>query len=544
MSERNELILANLIAIRAETDPDRDVLTFENDEGLDEVRTYKQLWEYGSRVAQGLHDEGMAKGDYFAILMQNHPEFVDVMVGASITGSVLVPIDPRTKGEKLHYMLMHSGCKGVVCADYTLDALLEIYDRLPNLQWIWVLASSEFANSRMGVIKLRVLNEIYQKPVPAVEILASDPLEPMEVMYTSGTTGDPKGVVIRHARWGGVANWSGLLGYSRDDRPYTGLSLTHGNAQLLTLSCALKLGMRAVFSRKFTKSRLWDIARKYGCTTFNLLGGMTTAIYSEPRKPNDSDNPIRFVISAGMPAAIWEDFEKRFNLSILEIYAAVEGGLTIKPLGQGPIGSIGKPPASLKLRLVDEYGEDVPVGAQGEIVFQPADGASPSVDYLHDPEASTKKVHGGWLRMGDIGHMDEDGWLFFDFRAGGAIRHNGEFINPAVIEKVLAESPMVSDVYVYGIKAASGAPGEKDVVAAIVPVSAEGLGVPALFDLCRAELEANSIPTYFQIVGEIPKTASEKPIERFLLEAFGRDGENVFTKEGPQLRCADQVISQ
>lgn len=544
MSERNELILANLIAIRAETDPDRDVLTFENDEGPDEVRTYKQLWEYGSRVAQGLHDEGMAKGDYFAILMQNHPEFVDVMVGASITGSVLVPIDPRTKGEKLYYMLMHSGCKGVVCADYTLDALLEIYDRLPNLQWIWVLASSEFANSRMGAIKLRVLNEIYQKPVPAVEILASDPLEPMEVMYTSGTTGDPKGVVIRHARWGGVANWSGLLGYSRDDRPYTGLSLTHGNAQLLTLSCALKLGMRAVFSRKFTKSRLWDIARKYGCTTFNLLGGMTTAIYSEPRKPNDSDNPIRFVISAGMPAAIWEDFEKRFNLSILEIYAAVEGGLTIKPLGQGPIGSIGKPPASLKLRLVDEYGEDVPVGAQGEIVFQPADGASPSVDYLHDPEASTKKVHGGWLRMGDIGHMDEDGWLFFDFRAGGAIRHNGEFINPAVIEKVLAESPMVSDVYVYGIKAASGAPGEKDVVAAIVPVSAEGLGVPALFDLCRAELEANSIPTYFQIVGEIPKTASEKPIERFLLEAFGRDGENVFTKEGPQLRCADQVISQ
>lgn len=544
MSERNELILANLIAMRAETDPDRDVLTFENDEGPDERRTYKQLWEYGARVAQGLHDEGMGKGDYFAILMQNHPEFVDVMVGASIVGSIFVPIDPRTKGDKLYYMLMHSGCKGVVCADYVLDALLEVCDRLPNLQWIWVLGAPESTNCAKGAVRIRSLNEIYRKPIPVVNIAVTDPLEPMEVMYTSGTTGDPKGVVIRHARWGGVANWNGLLGYSRDDRPYTGLSLTHGNAQLLTLSCALKLGMRAVFSRKFTKSRLWDIARKYGCTTFNLLGGMTTAIYSEPPKPNDGENPIRFVISAGMPAAIWEDFEKRFNLSILEIYAAVEGGLTIKPIGEGPVGSIGKPPASLRLRLVDEYGDDVPVGAQGEIIFQPADGVMPTVDYLHDPEASTKKVHGGWLRMGDIGHLDQDGWLFFDFRAGGAIRHNGDFINPAIIEKVLAESPMISDVYVYGVKAASGAPGEKDVVAAIVPTSAESLSIPALFSLCRAELEANSVPTYFQVVSEIPKTASEKPIERFLLEAFGRDGQNVFTKDGPQLRSVDQVISQ
>jgi crotonobetaine/carnitine-CoA ligase len=302
--------------------------------------------------------------------------------------------------------------------------------------------------------------------------------------------------------------------------------------------------MRAVFSRKFTKSRLWDIARKYGCTTFNLLGGMTTAIYSEPNKPNDGDNPIRFVISAGMPAAIWKEFEQRFNLQILEFYGAVEGGLTIKPIGQGPIGSIGKPPEFLKLRLVDEYGEDVPIGEQGEIVFQPADGSAPLVDYLHDPAASTKKVHGGWLRMGDIGHMDKDGWLFFDFRAGGAIRHNGDFINPAVIEKALAESPMVSDVFVYGVKAESGAPGEKDVVAAIVPASMEDFSVSSLFALCRAKLEANSIPTYFQIVSEIPKTASEKPIERFLLEAFGKDGQNVFTKDGPQFRCVDQVTSK
>lgn len=524
MTERNELILANLIANRAATDPDREVLTFENGDGPEEVRTYRDLWEKGCRIARALGEEGMDKGDYFAILMPNHPEFVDIMVGASITGAVFVPIDPRTKGDKLLYMLRHSGCKGVVCTGETLPAVAAIRSELPNLQWLWVLGDARPAPGR-----IRGLDDIYAGAVPRVEIAVSDPAEPMQIMYTSGTTGDPKGVVVRHARYGAVGNWSGLLGFRREDRPYTGLSLTHGNAQLITLGCTLKLGMRAVFSRKFTKSRLWDIARKYGCTTFNLLGGMTTAIYSEPPRPDDRDNPVRHVISAGMPAAIWEDFERRFAVRILEIYAAVEGGLTIKPIGEGPIGSIGKPPPSLKLRLVDEYGADVPPGTQGEIIFQPADGTLPAVDYLHNPEASRKKVHGGWLRMGDIGHQDEGGWLFFDFRAGGAIRHNGDFINPAAIEKLLAESPLVADVFVYGVKAASGAPGEKDVVAAIVPAGEEDIDIGALFTLCREKLEANFVPTYFQLLGEIPKTASEKPIERFLLEDFASGKSNIFT---------------
>src|SRR4051812_25798623 len=108
MTERNELILANLIANRAESDPDRDVLTFENGDEADEVRTYRQLWERGSQVARALAEEGMHKGDFFALLMHNHAEFVDVMVGSSIAGAVFVPIDPRTKGEKLLYLLQHS----------------------------------------------------------------------------------------------------------------------------------------------------------------------------------------------------------------------------------------------------------------------------------------------------------------------------------------------------------------------------------------------------------------------------------------------------
>ncbi|HXR02139.1 MAG TPA: AMP-binding protein [Pseudomonas sp.] len=531
MAERDELILANLIANRAATHPELDVLTFENEDCPDEVRTYRQLWMHGCQIAKALKFERMEKGDYFAILMHNHPEFVEIMIAASTLGLVFVPIDPRTRGEKLVYLLTHSGCKGVICADYVLEALLEVQEQLSFITWLWVLGPGTDAAMMDKITKRsRLVAEILESPFQAIEVVTTDPAEPMEIMYTSGTTGDPKGVVITHARWGSIASWHELLGYQRDDRPYSGLSLTHGNAQLVTLACSLKSGMRAVFSRRFSKSRFWGVIRKYDCTVFSLLGGMATALYSEPPQVNDAENPVRYVISAGMPSEIWEDFERRFDVRILEFYAAVEGGLSIKPIAQGPIGSIGKPPATLVFRLVDDYGADVPVGTQGELIFQRADAAPFQVHYLHDPEASAKKTRGGWLRSGDIGHLDDNGWLYFDFRAGSAIRHNGEFINPARIEKLLAESPLVADVFVYGVKAQSGSAGEKDVVAAVVPVSNDLSVVAELFSLCRAALEPNSVPGYIQLLEEIPKTVSEKPIERFLLEAFHRQSSDVFSE--------------
>ena len=132
-----------------------------------------------------------------------------------------------------------------------------------------------------------------------------------------------------------------LFGLRPGDRPYTGLSLTHANAQIITLGMGLYMGLRMVISRKFSKSQLWNITRHYGCTSFNLLGGMTTAIYSEAERDDDADNPVRFVLSAGMPANLWDSFQQRFDIQIFEFYGAAEGGITINPPGVGPKGSIG-----------------------------------------------------------------------------------------------------------------------------------------------------------------------------------------------------------
>ncbi|HBZ69377.1 MAG TPA: ATP-dependent acyl-CoA ligase [Deltaproteobacteria bacterium] len=539
MRTRSELLLTDLVWIRAEKHPELDVLTFERDERPPEVRTYADLVQNANRIAAALVARGLARGERFGLMLRNHPEFVETMIAASTAACVFVPIDPRMRGEKLAYVLRNSGCRGIVCADYCLGAVQDVRAAVPQLAWVLALETGEDCNClRLGSVPaVDSLCEVLSKPVPTVDVRLAGPSDPLQIIYTSGTTGDPKGVVFPNQRFGAFALLGGLLGYRPDDRPYTGLSLTHGNAQAVTLGPSLHMGLRAVFSRRFTKSRLWDVTRRFGCTTFSMLGGMATGIYAEPLRPDDSDNPVRVVVSAGMPAAIWEGFEKRFGVQVFEWYGAVEGGLAFKPIGVGPVGSFGKPAPGLEMKIVEENGNECGPGVVGEIVCRPASGEDASVEYFGNEEASRAKTRGGWLRSGDMGHRDVEGWFFFDYRKGGGIRHNGDFVNPGFVEKVIAEQPCVADVFVYGVPARSGSPGEKDVVAAIVLTPRAAFDPQAVFAACRRGLEPNFVPAYLQVVDEIPKTASEKPQERFLLERFKPGGPVIYTEasSGPEL---------
>ncbi|HWR81318.1 MAG TPA: AMP-binding protein [Pseudomonas sp.] len=535
MRRHDPLTLAGVIQHQAETRPDFTVLTVEG-AGVraDETRTFAQLWEQGQCLASGLHRLGLRPGDKLGTLLANHAEFVELMVAGSLLDLTLVPIDPRTKGDKLVYMLASVGCKAVVAGDYALAEVSAVRAQIASLQWLIGLPTDEgkATAEQLRAIDAMPYAELAAGPVQPELLPGASPDSALELIYTSGTTGDPKGIVMTHRRYVETArSLPAFFGFQTDDRLYSGLSLTHANAQLITLGTALVNAIPCVLSRRFSKSRLWDITRQYGCTNFTLLGGMTTAIYAEPPKADDTYNPVRSIISAGMPAAIWEDFAWRFDVRLYEFYGAAEGGLTGNPPGLGPVGSIGKPVASLDYRLVDEAGADVPKDAHGErvgeLLFRPKDGTPFRVEYHGNPEASAKKCAGGWLHMGDEVREDRDGWLYFLCRKGSGIRRNGDFINSAFIEKVIAEQPEIDDVYVYGIPSANGVQGEKDVVAAVVPRQTVPLDVQALYRICRARLEANFVPSHIQVLQQIPKTASEKPLERFLVEALASNPEGV-----------------
>ncbi|MDQ6948890.1 MAG: AMP-binding protein, partial [Actinomycetota bacterium] len=348
MDPREEAaVFGRLVATRAEEEPERLALVFENGQLPNETASYGELAFKGNQFAWELRRAGFVKGDRVAVMLRNHPEFVYAMVANSKLGLATVPIDPRARGEKLSYFLRFADCKGLVVADYTMadPAAADVISTSGLISY--VVTTAEGAEQGVTVPSgWRSFNESLNGPQRDDVGQEVDNLrDPWLLSYTSGTTGDPKAIVFGYDRMLFYRLVPGFFGYEESDIPYTGLSLTHGNALVVTLMPAIWGAVHhSVFSRWFTKTRIWDICRKYGCTTWSNLGGIATAIYGEPPSPKDRDHSVRLVVSAGMPKELWRPFEDRFGLDVLEWYGTMEGGFACNPPGAGPVGSFGKPP--------------------------------------------------------------------------------------------------------------------------------------------------------------------------------------------------------
>ncbi len=510
-------------------DPDTLTYIFVNSDGSDERITYGDVFERTNRLSHILLKNGLGPGDTFTVIMRNYPEFLCSLFAALSIGAIAVPIDPRSKGAKLAFQINNTKSKAMFISDEFIGSIREIEDQIKGVKMAGVLYKGH--HQIPAVAEWPSLSEEMAQASPDLpdKIVPYSKKSPVQIIHTSGTTGDPKGVVLKADRFRSYALVDKLVWkYQSDDILYTGLSMTHGNAQAVTVIPALaRQDIHAVVSEKFTKSRIWDICRKYGCTSFSLLGGMMAGIFNEPPKENDADNPVRRVISAGTPQAIWKDFEKRFDVKIHEWYAAIEGGLAHNPPGKGPVGSFGKPnPLIYRMKIVDENDQEVPPGERGELISRMTFGPT-QVNYFGKKKESSDKTRGGWLRSGDICHKDKKGYLYFDFRKGGGLRRQGDFIQPDFVERVVGEHETVSEACVYGIPASSGAPGESDIVVAVTPFEGATVDLDGVRELCRQRLEANSLPTYFQLVDEIPKSSSEKHLARLLKDEFSPDAKNV-----------------
>ncbi len=514
-------VTGQMLQIKAEEVPDKKIVTFEYDTLGDESLTYSQLFMNAAKLAAWLLEKGVGKGDRVAVFMRNYPEFLYAIFGSNIIGAIWVALDPRLVGESLAYQIKDSQSKVIVTTTDLLPALGGIEDFRGSIVFADKPGLPETPESDLTSLKKKVplisMEEIKQRPFTPVE-QKGNPEEPCQIMYTSGTTGNPKGVLWRNRRLDGLVDI--LWHYSAEDILYTGLSLSHANSHSVTLMPSLYREIPSVYSARFARSRVWDICRKYGCTTYSCLGGMISMIYAMPERPDDGDNPVRMVVSAGTPAAIWESFEKRFKVKILEWYGALDGGcVTVKQPGEGPVGSMGKPLPFFRTRIIDENGNDLPPRTPGELISQPLMGEA-KVEYYGKEKESREKTLAGWHRSGDIIYQDEEGWLYFCNRKGDELRKYGEFIQPSLIEKILCEHPAVAEVCVYGVPSKAGAPGESDVVVALAPVEDADLDIKVIVGWCKERLPKSHVPDYLQVVDEIPKTISQRPLTRLLKVDF------------------------
>lgn len=497
----------NLLEARSDRG-DRPFLLFEDD-----VYTYADVEERSARVANGLREVGVEQGDNVALLLPNSPEFLLAWFGAARVGAPVVPVNVALKGDSLVHIVDHSDASTlIVHADHAAQ-VARVRDRLPKLSRIVVVGDAGDS------LDAAVAWDAVQRADPADADAAVSPTDLMMVMYTSGTTGLPKGVAIPHMQTLGGALLCGFAGLGPDDVFYTCLPLFHANAAIISVWGAFGLGTKIAVGRRFSASRFWGDVRRYGATQFNALGAMMPILFKQPQQPGDADNPVRLVLSAACPKDIWEAFEARFGVDIVEFYGTVEGGLTMAG-PDAPPGSIGRPLPINEMKVVDDGDRECAPGEVGELVSRPVGGVA-SVAYYKNPDASAAKTRGGWLRSGDLAYADADGWLWFVDRKTDSMRRRGENISSYEVEKALNGHP---DVLESGVFAVPSDVGEDDVMAALVLTPGAGFDPEAILRHCEEHLAYFQVPRYLRVVEVLPKTETHR-VQKAPLRSEGVTGD-------------------
>jgi crotonobetaine/carnitine-CoA ligase len=498
----------------ASTYGDRIFLEFENGSQA----TYKECNEITNKIANGLLKLGLRKGDTLATFLPNCLDSIYLWFGAAKAGIVEVPINLANKGNFLSHIINNSGCSTIVIDGALIDRLKSIENDVLALKKV-VIWSRTAEKSPLPELKWEVLD--WSAVVDASADRPEIPMkgsDPVAIIYTSGTTGAAKGVIIINAGiYRGALDYIEAIRATPKDVFFTCLPLFHGNARFLCIYPTMLLGAKAIIYERFSATRFWDQIRKHKATVFNSLGAIASFIYNQPRRPDDADNPVRVCGAFPMPAAIYEDFEKRYNLKVVEGYGLTEMAvITYNPWDKPKIGSCGKETKTCEVRIVDEDHFLVPPGTVGEIVARGKVPWALSLGYINMPDQTLELVQNHYFHTGDAGYMDEEGYLFFKDRIKDYIRRRGENISSAEIESVINSHPSVEVSAAIGVKSELS----EDEVKIVVVLKEGGVLTPEdLLTYCMDRMPYFAVPRYVEYVKSLPRTANEKVQKAKLREA-------------------------
>lgn len=488
--------------------PDYPMVLFEKEEV-----TYGQMLERSCLVAGNLKAQGLQPGDKIALMLGNCLEYLYCFLGFGRIGAVMVPINPTLSFEEYIYIIKNSEARCLILMPELLPALPHILETLPQLEKIFVPKNT----SELAIDFSELL-----KPCECPANIATTDTD-AALIYTSGTTGKPKGVILTHGNY----VWDTLALFRSNrvtsaDRFLCVLPLFHVNAQVVSVLTPLMCNSYIILvGGMFNPFTILPLIEQHKITTMSAVPTIYGLLTRLPKAEQANVSSIRFFVSgaAPMPEAIYNAVQRIFKKPLIMGYGLSEATCASAVADhEDPIrwNSVGPALRYTSIRIVDKAGKDLPVGEIGEVLIS---GPTVMKGYYRDPEATAEALQDGWLKTGDLGHFDHEGYLYIVDRVKDMIIRGGLNIYTAQVEQIIARMDAVEEVAVIGVDEPTWG---QEVLAVVKLAEGHSLTEKEVIAFCKENLAAFKCPRFVRFIDELPKTAIGKIRKHELHTRFAR----------------------
>jgi crotonobetaine/carnitine-CoA ligase len=504
----------DLLRRRLEADPDREYLDVGGVKS-----SAAEVADAAARIGGALAGFGVERGDRVASLIENSNEAMLAWWGIVVSGAVAVPINTAYKGEYLRHQLADSGARVLIVESDLADRVERVVDDVPSLEHVVVLGGAE-PEVRTPVHRWEELLDA--SPVAMADVRPGDLAT---FIYTGGTTGLSKGCMLSHAYHGTLSRQIGVCWRrTADDVVWTPLPMFHFNAIVTAVLGPLVYGGRAAIYRRFSVSSFWSEMNRTGATITSTLGTMAYLLANDVDRPEqprsgapEANTSLRLIGAAPLPVEIDQMLRERFGIDTFSgAYGVTEASL----VSWQPPGIENRPNAAgvvndeyFDVRIFDDDDLEQPRGTDGEIVLRPKRPHTMFEGYWGRPDATVATSRNWWYHTGDIGRIDDDGYLYFVDRKADYLRRRGENISSFEVERIVVQHPALADVAVHAVPSQLT---EDDLKLTATVREDASVTEEELFRWCIDELPYFALPRYIELRAELPRSPVGRVLKREL----------------------------
>ena len=510
---RDHWTLVNAVRAQASIHGDRDFLSFEDGPSL----SFADFDRLTDCLAAGLHDLGLQAGERLLALLTNSREFMLTMIATHKLRAVFVPINTELRGSFLEHQVRNSSPRVVVADDGLIDRFNAVDTSSIEIETVIRVAdgtsgSTALPDSLAGVQDLRIEGLLDTTPRPQ-SLTDPEPSDVCTIMYTSGTTGPSKGVLMPqgHCYLFGLGTVAAME-LTEADRYFCCMPLFHANGLFMQVYASLLAGASCHVTKRFSVSDWLDVVRGEQITVTNALGVMPEFIFRSPPTPNDRDHRLTRILAIPVAEEWGSAMEERFGVVLRQGFGMTEVNMVSYSDIEDPVlpGCAGPPLSDFFEVVVADPATDieVPRNEVGEILVRPKVPFCFNVGYFKMPEKTVEAWRNLWFHTGDAGRIDDEGRLFFVDRIKDRIRRRGENISSYELEQALNEHPSVIESAAVGLRVAQA--GGEDEIKAVLAVAGETPEPSEFLDWCVPRMPRHMVPRYLEFVDELDKTASGK----------------------------------